>query len=87
MFFIAIVLILLGLSANGTLAGFLAFSGGLLLMMITVARSVERIRNPSGSSTEPCPPHKWENDIQGLLYCKKCTKRPGEIMSNYDKPY
>jgi hypothetical protein len=34
-----------------------------------------------------CPPHKWTYDAQGFLFCNNCKQRPGEISTNYDKPY
>lgn len=24
-----------------------------------------------------CPPHKWDYDVNGFMYCKLCKRRPG----------
>jgi hypothetical protein len=41
----------------------------------------------SKNKTEPCKLHKWSSDIQGGYFCSVCKRRPGEITTDYDKPY
>lgn len=35
----------------------------------------------------PCKMHKWVYDIAGHLYCSECKNYPGDIQTDYDKPY
>ena len=53
--------------------GLLAMSIGLLIDKSKLSKS--------------CKLHKWSTDIQGGYFCTECKRRPGEITTDYDKPY
>ena len=83
----AIILIILGAYFNGSIWGMILFGIGMMALVVSVAKSVERV-HPSVKPTEKvCPPHKWTYNEAGFLWCPLCKKHPGEITSDYDKPY
>jgi hypothetical protein len=48
---------------------------------------VNPMMNTKTKKVDPCKLHKWVYDIQGFLFCSECKCRPGEISTEYDKPY
>jgi len=53
---------------------------GFIFLMILVIGILYMVMPPPGSSntkSNSCPPHKWEYDSTGFLYCLECKQRPG----------
>jgi hypothetical protein len=59
----------------------------IILLVFIVARVVGQSVKPPQVEKPPCPPHKWTYDTTDQMFCTVCKRRPGEITSDYDKPY
>lgn len=33
---------------------------------------------PPKEKLKSCPPHKWDYDADGQMYCKLCPRKPGQ---------
>jgi hypothetical protein len=59
-----------------------------VIFFLRILYTISRPQTVSKQDGKPdCPPHKWTYDTTGNMFCTQCNKRPGEILSDYDKPY
>lgn len=91
--FFAIICIILSMAFQDSFLGIVLFAVGMFSLVSSVASAVNKMEasktnvNHENLSEKTCPPHKWEPDAQNFLRCLICKKRPGEIHTEYDKPY
>lgn len=80
-----ILLILLGMSMQNE-TGFIIFSIGIVIALVSSNKPMKSIENNKNESFS-CPPHRWTDSLQNGLVCDICKRKPGEISTDYDKPY
>lgn len=57
-----------------------------IILLAVIAATIANVSTKQKTTTA-CKMHKWVYDIQGFLFCSQCKNRPGEIQTDYDKPY
>lgn len=87
MMLLAIGLIVAGMMAKDSIFGFIFFAAGMMMLVRSVTKALDAAKTPLQPTEKCCPPHKWDYDINQSMYCKICKKSPGQIGSDYDKPY
>jgi hypothetical protein len=57
------------------------------LVLVGIVFLIAATSNSTSKNTTMCSLHKWTSDTNGHYFCTVCKKRPGEIQTDYDKPY
>lgn len=87
MLLLGMAIILLSMPLKDSFLGMVMFMVGMMMVVRSVANSVNEMQKPQEPKEKQCPPHKWDYDISNQMYCKICKKSPNQIGSDYNKPY
>lgn len=57
--------------------GFFWFSLTILILSVVMPPPPkEGVKRPDKEKS--CPPHAWDYDVNGQMYCKLCPRKPGQ---------